>query len=142
MKILVRLAVVTFLSFGVISCTDAQSSSGATAEKEEQGTVSKDVDVKTFKTFVDKNDGTILDVRTVREIVSGKIKGAVHIDYYAADFMSQVAKLDKSKPVYVYCASGGRSGGAMRKMLNLGFPAVYNLSGGMGAWKASDFPVE
>ena len=90
MKILVRLAVVTFLSFGVISCTDAQSSSGATAEKEEQGTVSKDVDVKTFKSFVDKNDGTILDVRTVREIVSGKIKGAVHIDYYAADFMSQV----------------------------------------------------
>jgi rhodanese-related sulfurtransferase len=33
----------------------------------------------------------------------------------------QVAKLDKSKPVFVYCLSGGRSKAAASKMQALGF---------------------
>lgn len=139
MKQVINIMIAMFLSLMAISCTEAQSNLGT---EQKQHTAIKNVDVKTFKELIDKNAGTILDVRTAKELTSGKIKGAVHIDYYSSDFAAQVAKLDKSKPVYVYCAAGGRSSGAMDKMKKMGFVAVYNLEGGMGAWKAEGFPVE
>jgi rhodanese-related sulfurtransferase len=64
------------------------------------------------------------------------------MDYHASDFTDQVSKLDQTKPICVYCASGGRSRGAMEKMKSLGFSEVYNLMGGFRAWQASGFSIE
>ncbi|MBS1488433.1 MAG: rhodanese-like domain-containing protein [Bacteroidetes bacterium] len=55
------------------------------------------------------------------------------IDFYRDDFKEKVAKLDKSKPVFVYCLAGGRSKSAAKIMADLGFAAVYDLSGGYRA---------
>ena len=101
----------------------------------------KDVWVEEFKLLIEKHDGVILDVRTPVEVASGRIAESINMNYHA-DFASKVAQLDKTKPVYVYCASGGRSGRAAHDLNKMGFTTVYNLLGGFGAWRAAKFPEE
>jgi rhodanese-related sulfurtransferase len=91
-----------------------------------------------FETML-KSDATIqlVDVRTPEEFQSGFIAGAVNLDFQDADFAKNIVRLDKSRPVLVYCAVGGRSAKAANAFLKLGFPKVYELKGGMTAWKAA-----
>lgn len=86
-----------------------------------------------------KSDKTVLllDVRTPGEIQNtGKIAGAININFSSPDFQAQLASLDKRKPVVVYCASGGRSPRAAAQMTKLGFKTVYDYPGGMNDWLA------
>jgi len=94
-----------------------------------------DVQVAEFEKLATAGGGTILDVRTPKEYAEGHINGSVNINYFDKDFKDQVGKLDSSKPVYVYCHSGGRSSKAMSIMKGEGFTTVYNLTGGYSAWK-------
>jgi rhodanese-related sulfurtransferase len=80
-------------------------------------------------------DFAILDVRTASEYSSVHIIGAVNIDFYASTFASQLNRLDKNKAYLLHCASGSRSGQAHDTMLGLGFHEVYNMLGGMGAFR-------
>jgi thioredoxin 1 len=80
-------------------------------------------------------DKIILDVRTAEEYKEGHLSGATQIDYYGTDFKSQVSKLDRSKPVFVYCKGGGRSSSSCEILKDLGFKEVYNLQGGITDWK-------
>lgn len=77
----------------------------------------------------------LVDVRTASEFTSGHIENAVNYDIYEADFEQNLAKLDKARAVMVYCAAGGRSATAAEQLKKLGFSKVYDLAGGMGAWK-------
>lgn len=83
----------------------------------------------------------ILDVRTDEEYAQGKMKNATQIDYYQRNFKTEVAKLDKTKPVFVYCASGIRSNSAAKILKQQGFTEVYDLKGGLNAWARSGKPV-
>lgn len=93
------------------------------------------------KMLHNKSDIQLLDVRTPQEYASGFIAGARNIDIYDAGFEAQIAKLDKSRPVMVYCAKGGRSASAAEQLKRAGFPEVYDLVGGMEAWKEAGKPV-
>ena len=95
-----------------------------------------------FKKLMKDKAGLVLDVRTPAEVAKGKLPQAAHIDFYKSDFNKQVEELDKNKPVYVYCAVGGRSGKAMSKMKAMGFKEVYNLAGGFNAWKKLGYEIE
>jgi rhodanese-related sulfurtransferase len=86
-------------------------------------------------------DKQVIDVRTQEEYSSGHITGAILIDYYKKDFKSNLSKLDKNKPVFVYCASGGRSGSASEVLADMGFKQIYDLKGGMNAWARSGKPI-
>ena len=77
----------------------------------------------------------LLDVRSKSEVKSGHIKGMINIDFYSDDFENQIKQLDKSKTYYVYCAAGGRSMKAANMMTIHGINNVYNLNGGITAWK-------
>lgn len=95
-----------------------------------------------FKNQIEKPGAQIIDVRTPQEFQSGHILGSVNIDWYDPAFKSKVSSLDKAKPVYVYCAVGGRSGQAKTMLEGLGFTNVNNLSGGIEAWKKMNLPLE
>ena len=58
------------------------------------------------------------------------------------DLRSQVSKLNKSKPVVVYCAAGGRSAGAAKVLKGLNFEEIYNYTGGFNDWKSRGEDVE
>ncbi|MFN3528682.1 MAG: rhodanese-like domain-containing protein [Bacteroidia bacterium] len=84
----------------------------------------------------------LLDVRTVEEFESGFIAGAKQYDYYeTASFEAAIAQLDKSKTYLIYCRSGGRSNNALSMMQRMGFEQLYELKGGMLAWRKADMPV-
>lgn len=103
--------------------------------------------VKVVQTTVDelkqlsdkKADVQILDVRTPGETNIGVVEGAIINDISSADFSKNLAKLDKNKPVYVYCEAGGRSAKAAQMMVEMGFKEVHNVSGGMAAWRAKKY---
>ncbi len=84
---------------------------------------------------------TVLDVRTDQETAAGVLPGAITLDFFRPDFKQQLAQLDKAKPVFVYCAIGGRSGKAMQQLQEAGFKTVYNLAGGMQAWQKAGLPI-
>jgi len=98
------------------------------------GNITKDITVLQFNEFTLADPGTVLDVRTKAEVAKGAIPESVNIDFYSDTFVSDISKLDKSKPVYVYCAVGGRSSQAMDVLSKNGFTEVYNLKGGYNAW--------
>lgn len=90
----------------------------------------------------DKTDEVLVDVRTPEEYAEGHIKGALNINWHDPAFMDEVDKLDKSKPVFVYCKSGGRSGQAAEALRGMGFKEVYDLDGGITAWKNAGMKVQ
>lgn len=87
-------------------------------------------------------DAVLLDVRTLEEVQTGRIKGEINFDFKAPEFNLLIKGLDKTKPYFVYCASGVRSGKAADKMKEEGFEKVYTLEGGLKAWEAAGLPVQ
>lgn len=82
----------------------------------------------------------VIDVRTPDEFSSGHLQNAQNIDISGGDFKQQIETLDKSKPVFVYCLSGGRSASAARVMREAGFKEVYELDGGIMKWRGANLP--
>jgi thioredoxin 1 len=82
----------------------------------------------------------LLDVRTAEEFSKGHLQNAKNIDWNGGHFDQQIANMDKSKPVFVYCLSGGRSGAAANKMRSEGFKEVYELNGGIMKWRGANLP--
>jgi thioredoxin len=81
----------------------------------------------------------ILDVRSPEEFNSGHIDNAVNINWNGDNFDAKASTYDKSKPVFVYCMSGGRSSQAAAKLEELGFGKIYELQGGILKWNAAGF---
>jgi rhodanese-related sulfurtransferase len=124
MKMLSILSIV-FLFF---SCST--SSTTLTAQ-----TITKKVSKAEFTELMKKSGAQLIDVRTSREFSNGFIEGAKNIDYNGDSFEKQIKKLDKNKPVLVYCAAGGRSENAAELIKEWGFKEIYDLEGGYNAWK-------
>ena len=83
----------------------------------------------------------ILDVRTADEFSKGHLENAINIDWYSADFKNRISVFDKTKPVMVYCLSGGRSAEAANVLRNEGFKEVYEMNGGIMKWRAANLPL-
>lgn len=93
------------------------------------------ITTKELKTLLAKEKIQLVDVRTPKEIKQGAIEDAQFVNYFDANFTEKiVSKLDKEKPVYLYCRSGTRSGKACKILKEKGFD-VYNVLGGFNQWK-------
>ena len=88
------------------------------------------------------NEIILIDVRTPQEYASGNIAKAKNIDFYSPDFADKISKLDRKRPIYLYCKSGGRSGSALEILTKQGFSHAVNLQGGMMAWNQAQLPIE
>lgn len=85
-------------------------------------------------------DAILVDIRTPREWAKGMMPNAIGVNYFK-NFEDSIQKIDKTKPVFIYCATGHRSPGAMKKMIKAGFVEVYNLDGGVRKWKKAGFDL-
>ena len=115
-----------FLFLSLLSCT------GQTENK---------LSPKAFHDALDNETVQLIDVRTLEEYQEGHIKGALNIDYLGEHFSADINKLDKQKPVYVYCRSGNRSGKSTAVFEELGFKTIYDLYGGIVKWRSEGFKV-
>jgi thioredoxin len=121
----VKSIIATIIIIFSISCSNSQNF--------------KSVDVATFKSTLEKtNDVQLIDVRTADEFNGGHIDQAKNIDWNGNDFDAQLTSLDKTKPVLVYCLSGGRSKKAAAKLTELGFKEVIELNDGYLAWSKAN----
>ena len=108
-----------------------------------KGSINKTISVNDFdRKLTTTPNAQLLDVRTPQEFAGGHLKNAVNIDYSSDNFEDQLAQLDKSKPVLVYCLSGGRSSKAASRMQEIGFAEIYNLDGGIMKWNSSGKPLD
>ena len=131
MKNILHLLLLPFL---FLSCQQTQSNS--TAENTSASTVFEKLSKEVFaKKMEEKTNEILIDVRTPEEYQEGTIKSAININFYDKNFEEQISKLDKTKPVFVFCKSGGRSGKTFSKMKALEFQEVYDLKGGYNGWK-------
>ncbi len=124
-KILSGLLVI--ISIGIFSCQ--ASGNGAVGIR-----VLKPEDFK--KKITELNNEIIVDVRAPKELSVGKIPNALNINFFETNFDAEIAKLDKSKPIMVYCAGGFRSAEAAKKLQSLGFKEIYDLEGGFDVYQA------
>jgi len=99
-------------------------------------------EAKKFMTEHTEGSYTLLDVRQPREYEADHIPGAKLIPL--PGLKDSLSQLDSQKPVIAYCAIGGRSFAAAQLLSGLGFKEVYNLQGGIKAWRGQKAvgPVE
>ena len=93
-----------------------------------------------FKSKIVLPSVTLLDVRTIEEYKAGHLDKATNIDINHPKFEDQCDKLDRAKPVLVYCLVGKRSHRAAEMLRSKGYK-VLELDGGMKAWQAAGLPV-
>jgi len=100
------------------------------------------VDAAKFSKAIAAPDAQILDVRTAGEYQSGHIVNALQANWLdPREFNNRTQYLDKSKTIYIYCQSGGRSASAQTALIQAGFNVV-NLEGGISNWRMQEMPVE
>lgn len=99
------------------------------------------VDIAAYEQQLKQPEIQLIDVRTPEEFSEGHIENAKNINIMGDDFDAQVAALDKTKPVMVYCKSGGRSAKASARLKELGFTTITDLEGGITNWNSENKPT-
>jgi rhodanese-related sulfurtransferase len=100
------------------------------------------VTAEEMHTLIEQKDVQLVDVRTPEEYKSGYINHSQNIDFNSPTFDEDVLKLDKNKPVLLYCRSGGRSAKCAEKLKAAGFVKIFDLEGGITKWKFDGFEIE
>lgn len=96
----------------------------------------KSMDVEEAREYMlQHQEGTyaILDVRQQWEYEKEHIPGARLISL--TQLPEKFGEIETEKPTIVYCAVGGRSRVAAQLLAGQGIKEVYNLKGGIAAWK-------
>ena len=91
-----------------------------------------------MQSILDLEDVQLVDVRTPKEYDEMRIANAQNIDFSSPTFEDDIIKLDKEKPVILYCKGGSRSAKCAKKLISAGFKKIYDLEGGISKWKHSD----
>lgn len=84
------------------------------------------------KQLIKDKQAQLVDVRTPEEFVSTQLPGAINIPLHEIDQVAAL-KLDKARPVVVFCRSGQRSYMAQQILMGQGFVDVHNM-GPFSAW--------
>ena len=82
----------------------------------------------------------ILDVRTPAEWEGGHVPGARYV--FLPELEKKLDKLDRDRPVAVYCDSGYRASIGASILQRHGFARVRNVPGSWKAWKAAGYAAD
>ena len=92
--------------------------------------------------LINRENGVVLDVRTIDEFAKGHIVDAVNIpvSQITENNLSQIEK-HKAAPSIVVCESGMRAPTAASALSKAGFTRVFVLRGGLASWRGENLPV-
>ncbi|MBT0607408.1 rhodanese-like domain-containing protein [Aequorivita echinoideorum] len=124
--------IILFLFFILIGCKD----------KSQNAEIRKISPQEVYNAVYNTDDIQLIDVRTVDEYKDGHLGKAQNVCVTDSDFREKAALLDKNKPVYVYCKSGGRSAKAAIILKEMGFTEIYDIDGGYTNWKSQGLETE
>ena len=91
------------------------------------------------KLMAEHKDLLLIDVRAPQEFAQGYLEGSQNIPFI--DLMEGRHALPKDKPLLLICSIGGRSFAAVQLLQEKGYTQVYNLDGGIQAWRRASLPV-
>lgn len=98
-----------------------------------------DVDVATVKQWLDRDEAVLVDVREIFEHAAERIPGStIHA---LSGFDAARLPGPDGKRIVLYCNSGNRSHAAAKKCLSAGAGEVFQLAGGIIAWRQAGEPV-
>lgn len=100
----------------------------------------QDIDAATLKSWLECGEAILVDVREPAEHADERIPAARLIPLSA--FAPAQVPVEPGKKLVLHCTLGQRSTQAGRKLLAAGFAEVYNLRGGIEAWKDAGYTVE
>ncbi|HKE45540.1 MAG TPA: rhodanese-like domain-containing protein [Steroidobacteraceae bacterium] len=83
----------------------------------------------------------VVDVRDDAAFETGHIVDARHIPLKDLAASAETLKRHKEKAVITCCESGMNGGTAARELGKLGFSKVFNLRGGLAAWRQENLPL-
>lgn len=98
----------------------------------------REIDAATVKSWLDRGDCVLIDVREAGEHARERIAGAKLVPL--SSFDPATLKDHGGRRLVVHCLSGSRSAKAQARLADAGIEAV-NLTGGIEAWKAAGLPV-
>lgn len=81
----------------------------------------------------------LVDVRNPAELREGAIADSTLMPLM--DIVKGKTVLPKDRPILLICAVGGRSLALGKLMSQYGWPEIYNLKGGISAWKKAGLPL-
>jgi rhodanese-related sulfurtransferase len=91
--------------------------------------------------MMNRDDAVVIDVRDTKDWATGHIPNARHIALDQLEKqLPEIEKL-KARPLILNCQMGGRSGTACGTLKKHGFEKVFNLAGGIDAWRDAGLPV-
>jgi rhodanese-related sulfurtransferase len=100
----------------------------------------KQISVEQAKTAVESGHVQFVDVRTDAEFKGEHAPNAFNLPLDALE--QNLTKLDKEKPVYFICETGRRSKIAAEILIKNEFKEIYDITGGMSAWRKAGLPTE
>lgn len=101
-----------------------------------EGRLYQNLDAAALQAKVEAGATYVVDVRTAQEWGTGHIAGAAHIPVDELEKRLGELKRDGT-PVHFVCAGGQRSAAAAEIVANRGFRNVFNVSGGMQAYRGA-----
>ena len=92
--------------------------------------------------LMNRERAVVVDVCEVEEFKAGHVAGARNIPF--ADLERRLPEVVKNKalPVILMCATGARAKRAVATAQKLGYDKAQALSGGLGAWREANLPLE
>lgn len=103
------------------------------------GSVSR-IDARTLSDWIGQDKAVLIDVREPHEYARGRIPGALSLPLSRLP-QTELPEAD-GRNVVVCCASGARSMIAADRLLAGHYGTVYNLDGGLSAWRMAGQPVD
>jgi rhodanese-related sulfurtransferase len=108
---------------------------------EQQESFFKTVTPQEAKNLIEsRSDLLLVDVRGEDELSEGYIEGSVMMPLWS--IIKGSRRPPKDRPILLICAVGGRSLALGQLMSRNGWDEVYNLKGGISAWKEAHLPLK
>jgi len=99
------------------------------------------VDAGTLKKWLDRDEAVLIDVREPIEHAAQRIAGATLVPLTGFN-AANISRPADGKKLVLHCKSGMRSDQAARMLVAAGFEDVWNLVGGIEAWKRAGYPID
>ncbi len=124
----IRFLIILLFSIAVYSCKNVSANE------------IKVVTVEEMNTQLQYDDVQVVDLQPEVEYNKSHLVNAANI-IYDKDFRKKLDKLDKTKPIAIYCTTGTVSPEAARILNEAGFKNIYVLDGGIKKWMAENREV-
>ncbi|VWX57888.1 Sulfurtransferase [Burkholderiales bacterium 8X] len=92
--------------------------------------------------LINRQRAVVVDVRTPEEFATGHATGSKNIPLEQLEAKLATVVKNKSVPVLLMCASGGRAQRAVAAAKKLGYEQAQAIAGGLKSWKDANLPVE